>query len=169
MSGWLEAFIVIAALAILIQMCILVAMFAQVRLAITTFMRMGKEIQAKIDPILQRTNRILENSEERIASIMNDASEVTRLARGQAQKADRIVTEASDRLRAQIIHADQILTGTLEVIEEAGTTFRRRLWEPVNQASAVIKGIKAGLEFLRTPRHGAKSGEATTQDEELFI
>ena len=54
---------------------------------------------------------------------MGDAAEVTRLARGQAQKADRVVTEATERLRTQIIRADQILTGTLEVIEEAGQHF----------------------------------------------
>jgi hypothetical protein len=168
MSGWVDAFIVIAALSIFIQMCILVAMFVQVRLAVTTFTRIGKELQDRINPILQRTNRILENSEDRIASIMGDAAELTRLARGQAQKADRVVTEATERLRSQIIRADQILTGTLEVIEEAGSTFRRRLWEPVNQASAVIKGIKAGLEFLRSPRRD-KDRDAATQDEELFI
>lgn len=168
MSGWLEAFIVIAALAIIIQMGILVAMFVQVRFAVTTFTRMGKELQDKINPILQRTNRILENSEDRIASIMGDAAELTRLARGQAQKADRVVTEATERLRAQIIRTDQILTGTLELIEEAGSTFRRKLWEPVNQVSAVVKGIKAGLEFFRNAGRD-KEGDGATQDEELFI
>lgn len=168
MSGWLEAFIVIAALSIFIQMCILVAMFAQVRIAVTTFTRLGKELQDKINPILQRVNRILENSEDRIANIMGDAAELTRLARGQAQKADRVMTEATERLRSQIIRADQIVTGTLEVIEEAETTFRRTLWEPVNQVSAVIKGVKAGIDFLRGPgRH--RHRESTTQDEELFI
>lgn len=168
MSGWVEAFIVIAALSIFIQMCILVAMFVQVRLAVTTFIRLGKELEGRVTPILQRTNRILENSEDRIASIMGDAAELTRLARGQAQKADRVVTEATERLRTQIIRADQILTGTLEVIEETGSTFRRTLWEPVNQVSAVIKGIKAGLEFLRRPGR-SRDSESTTQDEELFI
>lgn len=168
MSGWVEAFIVIAAVSIFVQMCILVAMFVQLRVAATTFTRIGKELQDKIDPILQRTNRILENSEERIASIMSDASEVTRLARSQVQKADRIVTDATDRLQAQIVRTDQILTGTLEVIEEAGSTFRRKVWRPVNQVSAVIKGIQAALEVLGAPRR-RRNSEATTQDEELFI
>jgi hypothetical protein len=168
MSGWVDAFIVIAALSIFVQMCIMVAMFVQVRVAVTTFTRIGKELQDRVNPILVRTNRILENSEDRIASIVGDAAELTRLARGQAQKADRVVTEATERLRTQIIRADQILTGTLEVIEEAGSTFRRRVWEPVNQASAVIKGIKAGLEFLRSTRRNSES-DAATQDEELFI
>ncbi|MGH9737053.1 MAG: hypothetical protein ACRD4X_00480 [Candidatus Acidiferrales bacterium] len=168
MSGWVEAFIIIAAVAIFLQMCILIAMFVQVRLAVTTFTRIGKDLQDKVNPILQRTNRILENSEDRIASIMGDAAELTRLARGQAQKADRVVTEATERLRAQIIRTDQILTGTLEVIEDAGSTFRRKVWEPVNQASAIIKGIKAGLDFLRKSGPD-KDRDGATQDEELFI
>lgn len=168
MSGWLEAFIVIAAVAIVIQMAILVAMFVQVRVAVTNFTRIGNELQAHIQPILQRTNRILENSEDRIASIMSDASELTRLARSQVQKADRVVTDATERLRAQIIRADQILTGTLEVVEEAGSTFRRGVWRPVNQVSAVIKGVKAGLDFLRGPNR-RRDREVAMQDEELFI
>src|ERR1700722_12468674 len=117
MSGWVEAFIVIAAVAIVIQAAILVGMFVQVRMAVQNFTRIATELQAKIDPILLRTNRILENSEDRIASIMSDASEVTRIARGQDQKLDRVFTDTIDRVRIQILRADQILTGTLEVIE----------------------------------------------------
>ena len=130
MSGWLEAFIVIATIAIVIQMAILLAMFLQVRVAIRQFTRIAMQLQARIDPILLRTNRILEDSEDRIRSIMGDAAELTRLARSQAQKVDRVFTDAVERLRLQVMRADQILTGTLEVIEDAGSTFRSRLWQP---------------------------------------
>ena len=111
MSGWLEAFIVIAAVAIVIQMAILLAMFLQVRVAIEQFTRIAADLQNRIDPILLRTNRILEDSEDRIASIMGDAAEITRVARGSAQKIDRVFTDAVERLRVQIIRADHILTG----------------------------------------------------------
>jgi hypothetical protein len=168
MSGWLAAFIVIAAVAIVVQMAILLGMFIQVRVAVQHLTRITTDLQARVDPILLRTNRILENSEDRITSIMGDAAEVTRLARGQAQKVDRVFTEATERLRVQLNRADQILTGTLEVLDEAGSTFRRRLWKPLNQASAVIKGVMAGLEFLRSQRRPAQR-ESATQDEELFI
>jgi hypothetical protein len=127
-----------------------------------------ERFQARIDPILVRTNRILEDSEDRIASIMGDAAEFTRLARSQAQKVDRVFTDAVERLRIQVVRADHILTGALEVVEEAGSTFRRRLWQPFHQVSAVIKGLKAGLDVIRgqKPRRDA---EPATQDEELFI
>src|SRR3974390_3515215 len=102
MSGWVDAFIVIAAIAIVIQAVVLAAMALQMRAALENFTRIATQMQTRIDPILLRTNRILENSEDRIASIMGDASEVTRLARGQAQKLDRVFTETLDRTRAQI-------------------------------------------------------------------
>jgi predicted phosphoribosyltransferase len=166
MSGWLEAFIVIAALAIVIQMAILVAMFALMRDTVERSLRMASQLQARLDPILLRANRILEDSEERIASVMSDAAEISHVARSQAQRVDRVFSDAVERLRIQVVRADHILTGTLEVIEEAGSKVRR-VWEPVRQVSAVLKGLKAGLDMIRGRREAAP--DATTQDEELFI
>jgi len=168
MSGWVEAFIVIAALAIIIQMAILAAMYFQMRTALEKFTLIATQLQGRIDPILIRTNRILEDSEDRIRSIMTDAAELTRVARGQAQKVDRVFTDAVERLRVQIIKADQILTGTMELIEEAGSTFKSKLWQPFNQASAILKGIKAGIDFIRGQKSRSE-GDVATQDEELFI
>jgi hypothetical protein len=167
MSGWLEAFIVIATLAIVIQMAILLAMFVQLRSAIGTFTRIASQLQARMDPILVRTNRILEDSEERISSIMGDGAEIARVARSQAQKVDRVFSDMVERLRIQVVRADHILTGALEVIEETGSTIRSRVWKPVHQASAVLKGIKAGLDFIRSGKR--PESDAATQDEELFI
>jgi hypothetical protein len=169
MSGWLQAFIVIAALAIVIQTFVMVMMAVQTRASLEKFNKIAGELQSKIDPILSRTASILEDSEDRIASIMGDAAEITRVARGQAQKVDRVFTEAVERLRIQVIRADQILTGTLEVIEDAGSKFRRTVWTPVQQASALLKGLKAGLDILRGQHRGRHESEAARQDEELFI
>jgi len=168
MSGWLEAFIVIAAVAIVVQMAILAAMFVVMRDTAMRFTRMAAQFQARVDPILLRTSRILEDSEERIASIVSDAAEISRLARTQTQRVDRVFSDAVERLRVQVVRADHILTGTLEVIEEAGSKVRSTVWEPVRQVSAVLKGLKAGLDMFRGRERRAAS-DAATQDEELFI
>jgi hypothetical protein len=168
MSGWIQAFIVIAAVAIVIQMAILLGMFFQVRTAIEQFTRIATDLQNRIDPILLRTNRILEDSEDRVASIMGDAAEITRVARGSAQKIDRVFTDAVERLRVQIIRADHILTGTLEVVEEGGARFKRTLWTPIQQASAILKGMKVAIDMLRGQNRRPES-DAATADEELFI
>ena len=168
MSGWIQAFIVIAAVAIVIQMAILLGIFFQVRTAIELFARIATDLQNRIDPILLRTNRILEDSEDRVASIMGDAAEITRVARGSAQKIDRVFTDAVERLRVQIIRADHILTGTLEVVEESGMKFKRTLWTPIQQASAILKGMKVAIDMLRGQNRRPEP-DAATADEELFI
>lgn len=166
-SGLITAFIIIAALAILLQAVILLVMAVQMKSSVERLLKITNDLHGRIDPILTRTSRILDDSEDRISSIMGDAAEITRIARGQAQKVDRVFTDAVERLRLQVIRADQILTGTLEVVEDAGSKFRRTVWMPVQQASALLKGLKAGLEFLRSSNR--PKSDAVQQDEELFI
>jgi hypothetical protein len=168
MSGWVQAFIVIAAVAIVIQMGILLGMFISMRASIENLTRIANDLKTRVDPILTRTNHILEDSEDRIASIMGDAAEITRIARGQAQKVDRVFTDAVERLRIQVIRADHILTGTLEVVEDAGSKVRKTLWGPINQASALLKGLKVGLDFIRGQKRRPES-DMSIEDEELFI
>jgi hypothetical protein len=166
MPVWVELFIAVAAIAIVIQTVIIASTLLMLRPTIENFQRIAADLQSKINPILATTSRILDDSEERIRSIMGDASEITHLARGEAQKVDRVVTDAIERLRLQVIHADQILTGTLEVIEETGEKVRKSVITPVNQVSALLKGIKVGLDVIRGRRAGS---DGVPQDEELFI
>src|ERR1700690_3373721 len=158
MPVWVELFIAVAAIAIVIQTVIIASTLLMLRPAIENFQRIASDLQSKINPILATTSRILDDSEERIRSIMGDASEITHLARGEAQKVDRVVTDAIERLRLQVIHADQILTGTLAVIEETGEKVRKSVITPVNQVSALLKGIKVGLDVIRGRRGAGSDG-----------
>jgi 5-hydroxyisourate hydrolase-like protein (transthyretin family) len=169
MSGWVEAFIVIAAIAIVMQMTILLVMLLSLKKSLDHFTRLSTDLQGRVDPILSRVNRILEDSEGRISSVMGDTAEITRLARGQAQKIDRVFTDTIERLQIQVIRADQILTGAMEVVDEAGSKFRSTLWGPIRQASAVMKGIKVGLDMLRRQQDRRAESDGASLDEELFI
>lgn len=168
MPGWVDAFVVIAGIAIFMQTVILGVMFFQITKTMEQMTRIVTDLHNRLDPILTRVTRIVDDSEDRIASIMGDAAEITRLARSQAQKVDRVFTDSVERLRIQVIRADHILTGTLEVIEEAGSKFRKTLWGPVQQASAILRGLKVGLDYLRGERRHPEP-DKEPQDEELFI
>jgi DNA anti-recombination protein RmuC len=169
MSGWLEAFIVVATLAIVIQMVILLAMFLQMRVALRQFAQITEKLHSRLDPLLVRINRIVEDSEDRIASVMSDTAEIARIARGSAQRVDRVFNETLERLRIQVLRADQILTGVLELVEDAGSKFRTTLWEPFQKASAILKGLKVGLDMIRGNRRRRSEPDPARQDEELFI
>ena len=171
MQFWLEFFSIVAAIALLVQVVILTALLFQVRRSTDNVNRLVSDLQSRVGPILTRVQILLDDTQPKISAMVNDASHIVYLARGQAQKVDRVFTEAADRLRGQLMHADRILTGTLETVEEAGSQFKHSFWRPVQKASALVQGIKVGLDLLRSRRGSRPRGDEPreSQEEELFI
>jgi hypothetical protein len=170
MQNWLAFFSIIAAIALIVQVGILTALFIQMRRTSENVNRLVGDLHSRLGPILTRTQILLDDTQPKISSMVNDASHIVYLARGQAQKLDRVFPDASDRLRGQLVHADRILTGTLEAVEDAGSKFKHSFWRPVQKASALVQGIKVGLDLLRS-RRGRSGGDEPReqQEEELFI
>lgn len=169
MNSWLVVFVTVTAVAVVMQMLILLGIYLSFKQTSEKLTRIATDLHARMTPILSRLQVFTEETQPRIASMIADASDVVHLARGQAQRIDRVFTEAMDRLRAQLIHVDQILSGTLEAVEDAGSRLRRTIWEPVQQASALIRGIQAGLDFFRAKRRPTQGSEEQSSDEGLFI
>ena len=170
MQIWLILFIVVAMAALIVQAVILTALFFEVRRTTENVNRLSSDLQSRVGPILTRVQILLDDTQPKISSMVNDAAHVVYLARGQAQKIDRVFTDAADRLRGQLMHADRILTGTLEAVEDAGAKFSHSFWRPVQKASALVQGIKVGLDLLRSRRRRRSGDEPREQqEEELFI
>jgi len=66
-----------------------------------------------------------------------------------------------------LIHVDRILSGTLEAVEETGAKLRQGFSGPMRRASAVVTGIRVGLDLLRSRRAPRRPEEQ--HEEELFI
>lgn len=169
MQNWVAVFIVATAVAVLLQTVILAALYFQLRQRLDQTHRIFADLQSRIGPILTRVQILLEETQPRISEMVADAAHTVYLARTQAQKVDRVFTEAADRLRGQLNHADRILTGTLEAIEEAGSQFNRNFLRPMQKASAVVQGIKVGLDFFRSRRSSPPAAETAAEQEDLFI
>jgi hypothetical protein len=171
MQVTMQLFIVVAALTLIVQAGILVLLFVQLRKTTESVNKMVGDLHSRVGPILTRTQIMLDETQPKISALVEDASHIVYLTRTQAQKFDRIATEASDRLRGQLVHIDRILTGTLEAVEDAGAQVRRSFWGPVHKASALVQGIKIGLDVLRSRRSGPPAASDTTieQEDELFI
>jgi hypothetical protein len=170
MQIWLEFFCIVAAVALVVQVVILTMLFFQLRRTTENVNRLVGDLHSRVGPILTRAQILLDDTQPKISSMVNDASHIVYLARGQAQKIDRVFTDAADRLRGQLMHADRILTGTLEAVEDAGAKFSHSFWRPVQKASALVQGIKVGLDLLRSRRRRRSGDEPREQqEEELFI
>ncbi len=169
MDTWLQVFIVVASVAIVIQAAMLTAMFFQMKRLSERLERFTGDLESRLTPILSRVQIFLEDTQPKISEMVADAAHVVYLARAQAQKVDRVFTEASDRLRGQLVRADRILTGAMEAMEDAGSKFTHSVWRPVQKVSALMQGIKVGIDLLRSRRAHRRPEEPLEQEEELFI
>jgi type IV secretory pathway VirB2 component (pilin) len=169
MDGWLKFAVLVAAVAIVMQSTMLIAMFFTLRETLQRLTKTTTELHEKLDPILTKTNYLLEDSRTRISSMVADWAEISQVARNQALKFDRVVSECMELLRVQLVHADQVLTGVIETADDVGTQFRKSILGPVTQVAAVIRGVKAGLDFFSGSKRGNSERARSQSDEELFI
>jgi len=170
--NWIAVSSVVTAIALVVQLGILIALLLEFRKTTEKINQLAGDLRTRIGPILTRVQILLDDTQPKISSLVSDAAHVVYLARGQAQKVDRVFTDAADHLRGQLLHLDRILTGTLEALEDAGSQFRRGFWRPMQKASALIQGIKVGIDLLRSRRSRpspSSSDDRLEQEEELFI
>src|SRR5437016_11889377 len=139
MQFWLELFSIVAEIALVVQVVILTALFFQLRRTTENVNRLVGDLHSRVGPMLTRVQILLDDTQPKISSMVNDASHIVYLARGQAQKVDRVFTEAADRLRGQLVHLDHILTGALEAVEDAGSQVKNSFWRPMHKASALVQ------------------------------
>src|ERR1700676_1287197 len=174
MESWMPLFVIVTALAVVLQAIIFIALFIPLSRTAARGEQTVAGRHTKLTPLTTRVQILGEDISPRITGIVVDASEIARLARGEAQKLDRILSEALERLRLQLIHVDHILTGAMEAVEEAGSHLRQTVWGPVVKATAMIRGVQAGIDFFRNVRQrrgpiDPVETSAEQQDEGMFI
>src|SRR5438045_2269936 len=99
METGVAVFVIVAAVAILVQAAILVAMFFEMRRTTERMERFTSDLDSRLGSILSRVQTLLDETQPKMSEMIADAAHVVYLARGQAQKVDRVFTEASDRGR----------------------------------------------------------------------
>src|SRR5215831_7361089 len=162
MENWVG---IVVTIALIVQVVVLTMLFIQTRRTAQEVEKSINDFNNKVSPILTRVQILLDDTQPKISTMVSDAAHIVYLARGQAQKVDRVFTDATDRFRGQLVRADRILTGTLEAVEEAGSQFRHSFWAPVQKASALVQGIKVGIDLLRSRRRSSSHSSSEERSE----
>src|SRR5437870_13452191 len=105
MQFWLEVFSIIAAIALVVQVVVLTLLVFQLRRTTENTNRLVTDLQSRVGPILTRVQILLDDTQPKISNMVNDASHIVYLARGQAQEIDRVFMDAADRLGGQWVQS----------------------------------------------------------------
>lgn len=165
---WLVIFVCLTALAFLVQAAALAGMY----FVLQNLHRDVKEIQAdthaKLEALRKHVTEFIAESREPMRGVVSNLAEITHLLRNRAIQWDGVAGEIADRTRLQVIRVDQMVTTLVEKAENTAGMVEKGLIAPIQEVSAVVAGVRKGLEFLFTRRH-SRVGTETPQDEQMFI
>ena len=116
---------------------------------------------------------LLADIRPKLQVIADNLAETTSTVREQVQRVDATVNDVVDRARLQVIRADDLLSRTLDRVEETSEIVHRTVVSPVRQFSGLIQGLTAGIEFF-VARRGRKNGRSRdprrpVPQDEMFI
>ncbi|HEY6370732.1 MAG TPA: hypothetical protein VIX37_09135 [Candidatus Sulfotelmatobacter sp.] len=173
MDNLTPVFIALTGIAILLQAGILVAMYVAIRKSSARIEALAAELKAKVVPTVEQAEAMLTEFRPRLQVIADNLQQSTTILRDQVQRADATVKDAVDRGRLQIIRADELLTRTLDRVEQTTDMVHTTVVSPIRQLSGIMQGISVGLEFLfggRARRNGGSREERRpVPQDEMFI
>ncbi len=171
MDPVLKIFIYATAVAVILQMFILLALFLSVRKTSAKMEVLAAQVHGRTMPILQSAEAILADSRGKVDIVMSNLVATTATLKTQMDRLDATVNDVVDRTRLQVIRADDIVTRTLDRVEETTEMVQHTVVSPVRQLSGIVQGLGVGISafFGQNRRRRRFDGSRPRQDEELFI
>ena len=180
MDTLLTAFIAVTAAAVVLQMFILFGMFIAIRKLAARIEGLADKaedttavVQTRVLPLLENAKSVGEDikslvatSRPKVETIVGDLSEISTTAKSSAQRLQVTLDDAIDRTRLQIIRGDELLTRTMNNLEETSQKVQQSVMSPVRQASGLAHAISTGFSVYFNQQRRRRNGGPS---EEMFI
>jgi uncharacterized protein with PhoU and TrkA domain len=145
----LTVFVGLTALAIVIQMGVLIALFVVSKKISERLQSLSKEMEENLLPMIRDTKILLAEASPKVWEVLEDLTVLSATARQDAELISSTANKITDRVRQQVVRADELVTRTLNRVEETTETVQQVIKSPIRQISGVLIGVAAGLaEFL---------------------
>ncbi len=165
----LKFFIAATTLAVVIQTVILIALFVAVRRSTSKMEALAEQVRSRAFQAIDNVQNFLSEARPKIDNITSNVSESSTLVRNQLARFDATLNDVLDRTRLQVIRADELLSRTMDRVEETSDVVHKTVISPLRQVNGVMAAISTGVEvFLGRRRRSPRNGMGVPQDE-MFI
>ena len=161
-------FVAVITAAFVVQAGVMVGLFLAVRKSSTRMESLAAEVKTKTVPMLETAQSLITELRPKIEQAVENVAQSTSVVREQMHRLDLTVNDVLDRTRLQVIRADEMVSRTLDKVEETTEAVHRTVVSPIRRASGLYQGITAGLEYFLGRRRRGRENVGVPQDE-LFI
>jgi len=171
----------IAALALLIQMGMMIGMYMvtrrmqekinqlmpKIETLTSTSLSVVQESRTKIVEITAKTNEILDSTKRQVVKVeglLNDATDSTRR---QLTRVETLLNDATDRAKVQMDRAELVLDDAMTRAQQTVSVVHTGIMKPIREINGITVGVRAALKYFLRGR--SPNPEEVTADEEMFI
>lgn len=102
----------------------------------------------------------------KIETFLDNASRISTTTRASVERMETTVNDAIDRVRLQVIRGDEMLTRTMDRIEETSEKVQHTVMSPVRQVSGIVHALSTGFGSYFNQQKRRRNGGPS---DEMFI
>ena len=152
--------------ALALQIGILLAILAAVKKSSARMQALADEVQRRALPTLDAAQSLLQTAKPKIEELVANAASSSAPIRSQLERLDATVNDVVDRTRLHVIRADELVTRTMDRVEETTDLVHHTVISPVRQIAGIVQGLTVGLGALLGRRSRDHAGQP---QDEMFI
>ncbi len=160
----------VVAVSLLLQSVALIVIYRSARELASRIEVLSKSLNKNVNTISEKMEQLLASFKaiaDGVRSVQENLSATSAIVHKRAAELDAFVAEVTDVARLQVLRVQDVIDNAARRVEETIELLRSGVLTPVTEATAIIRGVRAGLNvFLRKQKRPSSS---TLQDEEMFI
>jgi methyl-accepting chemotaxis protein len=163
-------FVIVAAAAIVIQAGILFGLFISFKKTSERMETIMRNVESKALPLLDSAKNILDENGPRLKEVTQNLSEATSTLKTQLTRVDATLNDVLDRTRLQVIRVDDMVSRTMDKVEETTEMIQNTVVSPVRKLTGIMQGLSVGLgAYIQRRRKASLETMTAVEDDELFI
>ncbi len=162
-------FVVVAAVAIVVQMVILFALYKALRQSSSRMEGIAGRLEQQASPVLATAAAILDDAKPKIAELTTNLAESSAIVRAQVAQVGEATGEIVERVRMNAARLDDFVLSAAHKVEATSELLQEKVLSPMRRVRAVVSALSAGLAFLKSNRSQRKNTGGQVEDEEMFI
>jgi methyl-accepting chemotaxis protein len=130
---------------------------------------LAADVERKIGPLSQRAEELLVTARsvgEHFATIEQQVATTAQVVHGRVVALDAFLEETTESARLQVARVSDLIETSSGRIDDTIQQVQRGILAPLNEVSALLRGVRVGFDFFF---RGRKPARQAHQDEEMFI
>ena len=165
----ITVFVVVAAVAIVLQMVILFALYKALRQTSERVEGIAGRLEQQATPVLATAAAILDDAKPKIAEITTNLAETSASVRTHAGHIGNAASEIAERARLQAARLDEFVISAAHKVEATSELLQDKVFSPMRRIRSIVTALNAGLSFFRSNRSQRRRNSSEVEDEEMFI